>query len=209
MNVDVERVAGALRTNCFEAFVADDAGHAGEIILTEIVPEVAPETVSFGDSMTLIATGALDAFRRDPSVRFIDTYEDGVERAEILKRRRHALLSDLFFTGTSAVTADGKLVNLDMVGNRVAGLVYGPRHVVVTVGVNKIVPDLDAAMARIRETAAPLNAKRHGSATPCAKTGECMDCKSPDRICNVWTITETSWPKGRIRVILITENLGL
>lgn len=205
----IEEVVAALEGNGFEVFVADDAEHAGEILLTEIVPEVAPEVVSFGDSMTLHETGVLDAFRADPDMEFIDTFEQGVERSEILERRRHALLSDLFLLGCNALTRDGKLVNLDMVGNRVAGLVYGPRHVVVTVGTNKLVDDVNAAVRRIREVAAPQNAMRHQSKTPCAQTGRCMNCKSPDRICNVWTITERSWPKGRIRVVLIDRSLGL
>ena len=159
--------------------------------------------------MTLMETGVLDAFRADPSVNFIDTFEQGVDRSEIIERRRQALLSDLFLTGSNAVTQNGKLVNLDMVGNRVAGIVFGPRHVVITVGVNKIVPDANAAVRRIREVAAPKNALRHDKKTPCAKTGRCMDCKSPDRICNVWTITDKSWPKGRIKVVLINQELGL
>ena len=205
----IDKAVAALTQNGFEVFEAVDASHAAEIILTEIVPEVAPEVVSFGDSMTLHETGVLDVFRSDPDMHFIDTFEKGVERAEILERRRHALLSDIFFSGTNAVTADGQLINLDMVGNRVAGLVYGPRYVVITVGTNKIVEDEAVARKRIREIAAPQNAKRHGSKTPCAKTGKCMDCKSPERICNIWTISAKCWPKNRIKVILIDQNLGL
>jgi len=91
----------------------------------------------------------------------------------------------------------------------VAGLVFGPRHVIVTVGRNKVVPSLEAAMTRIRNHAAPANAARHGFKTPCVKEGRCMDCRSPQRICNVWTITAKSYPKGRIAVILIEEDLGL
>lgn len=205
----LERTTAALTVNGFKVYQAVDAEHAAEIILGEIVPEVAPETVSYGDSMTLHATGVLDVFRHDPDITFLDTFESGVAREDILERRRHALLADLFLTGTNAVTADGALVNLDMVGNRVAGLVYGPRHVVVVVGTNKIVEDEAAARTRIREIAAPQNAQRHDAKTPCAKTGKCMDCKSPDRICNVWTISAKSWPRRRIKVILIDQPLGL
>lgn len=205
----IDQTLAALETNRFQTYRAADTSHAAEIILTEIIPEIAPQVVSFGDSMTLHETGVLDTFRHDPTMDFIDTFEKGVPRPEIIQRRRQALLSDLFLTGSNALTSDGKLVNLDMVGNRVAGLVFGPTHVIVTVGINKIVPDVDSAVRRIRETAAPLNAKRHGTKTPCAKTGRCMDCKSPGRICNVWTITEKSWPKGRIRVVLIEQELGL
>ena len=205
----IEETIAALETNKFTPYVAEDASHAAEIILTEIIPEIAPEVVSYGDSITLMETGVLDTFRHDPAMQFIDTFEEGVDRPTIIQRRREALLSDLFLTGSNAVTSDGKLVNLDMVGNRVAGLVFGPTHVIVTVGTNKIVGNVNEAVKRIREVAAPLNAQRHNSKTPCAKTGKCMRCKSPDRICNVWSITEKSWPAGRIRVVLIDQELGL
>ena len=199
----------ALTFNGFNVYQAADASHAAEIILSEIVPVVAPSVVSYGDSMSVAATGVLDVFRHDPDIEFIDTFEEGVDRGEIMERRRRALLSDLFFTGTNALTENGKLVNLDMVGNRVAGLIFGPRQVVVVTGTNKIVPDANAAVRRIREVAAPQNVARHGKRTPCAKTGRCMECKSPDRICNVWTITDKCWPKGRIHVVLVDEALGL
>jgi len=109
---------------------------------------------------------------------------------------------------TNALTETGILVNLDGWGNRVAGLTYGPKYVIVTVGRNKIVPDLDSAMYRIKNYAAPVNAMRFNTKTPCVKTSFCKDCKSQDRICSTWTITEKSFPKGRIKVILINEELG-
>ncbi|EGB15795.1 hypothetical protein DND132_2592 [Pseudodesulfovibrio mercurii] len=199
----------ALRTNGFKAYSAPDAAGARELILCELLPDIAPRVVSFGDSMTLAATGVLDALRTDPAIEFIETFGKGVDRPEIIRRRKRALTADLFLTGTNAVTRTGKLVNLDMVGNRVGGIVFGPEHVILTVGVNKIVDHEEAARRRVREIAAPRNAARHHAKTPCAKTGRCMDCNSPERICNVWTITEKSWPKGRIKVILINQNLGL
>ena len=119
------------------------------------------------------------------------------------------MLVDLFFTGTNAVTESGMLVNLDMIGNRVGGITYGPEYVILMVGRNKIVSTLEDAMYRIKNYAAPANSMRHGKKTPCTKTSYCMDCKSPDRICNVWTIHEKSHPKGRIKVILINRELGL
>lgn len=210
MHIDaIQETVSALTSNGFEVHQASTPTHAAEIILKQLVPAIIPEIVSFGDSMTLRETGVLDAFRADPAVRFIDTFEEGVDRSEIIERRRQALLSDIFLTGSNAVTQNGKLVNLDMVGNRVAGIAFGPRHVIITVGVNKIVPDANAAVRRIREVAAPKNALRHDMKTPCVKTGRCMDCKSPDRICNIWTITDKSWPKGRIKVVLINQELGL
>ena len=204
-----QEAVAALTANGFEVHQATTPARAADIILNQIVPDIAPEIVSFGDSMTLMETGVLDTFRTDPAINFIDTFEPGVDRPQIIERRRQALLSDLFLTGSNAVTQNGKLVNLDMIGNRVAGITFGPKHVVITVGVNKIVPDANAAIRRIREVAAPKNALRHNKKTPCTKTGRCMDCKSPDRICNVWTIIDKSWPKGRIKVVLIDQELGL
>jgi hypothetical protein len=96
-----------------------------------------------------------------------------------------------------------------MTGNRVAGITFGPRHVVILVGRNKIVPDLEAAMVRIKEYAAPANAMRLDKKVPCVKTAVCEECNAPDRICNTWTITQKSFPKGRVKVVLINESLGL
>jgi len=115
----------------------------------------------------------------------------------------------LLITGTNAVTETGMLVNLDMLGNRVAALTFGPKDVIVLVGRNKIVADLEEAMMRIKNYAAPANVQRLGMKTPCAKTSYCEECKSKDRICNTWTITEKSFPKGRVKVVLINEDLGL
>lgn len=116
---------------------------------------------------------------------------------------------DLFLTGSNAVTESGILVNLDMIGNRVAALIFGPKYVLIVVGRNKLVPDLERGMARVKNVAAPLNAIRHNCKTPCVTTSFCHDCQSPDRICNTWMITEKAYPKGRIKVVLINEDLGL
>jgi len=200
----------ALAKNNFASYLAQDKGEARRIILKEIIPELEFSSVSWGDSTSMLATGILEDFEKMAGVELIRTFEQGVPREEILERRRQALLVDLFFTGSNAVTQCGKLVNLDMVGNRVGGIVFGPKHVIIVVGRNKLVADVDAAMARVKDYAAPLNAMRHpGWKTPCVTTSRCSDCSSPQRICNTWTITEKSYPKGRIRVILVNEDLGL
>jgi hypothetical protein len=206
----IERCRAALVKNNFEVFVAENPADAGRLILSEILPGTAARSVSWGDSMTLQATGVLDELGKDDTLRIIRTFETGIPRQEIIERRRQALLVDVFFTGSNALTESGQLVNLDMVGNRVAAIVFGPRHVVITVGRNKIVPGVEAAMQRIKDYAAPLNAIRHaGWSTPCIRTARCSDCRSPDRICNVWSITEKSYPRGRIKVVLINQDLGL
>ena len=199
----------ALEENNFSAFIAETPSDAKKIVIDQILPEIDITSVSWGDSMTLYATGILQYFREKPEIRLIETFGEKISRNKSMERRREAILTDLFFTGTNAVIESGMLVNLDMIGNRVGGITFGPKFVVIMVGRNKIVSTLEDAMNRIKNFAAPANAIRHGKKTPCVKTSYCMDCKSPDRICNIWTIHEKSHPKGRIRVILINQDLGL
>jgi len=206
----MEKCKNALENNNFDAYLAKDSLEAHQIIIEEIIPKIEVKSASWGDSMTLHSTGVIDTLRKVPGINVIETFAEGVPRDEMIERRRQALLADLFFSGSNALTETGKLVNLDMVGNRIAGIIFGPKHVIITVGRNKIVADVADAMNRIKNYAAPLNAIRHTDfKTPCRKTSYCMDCKSPDRICNTWTITEKSYPKGRIKVLIINKDLGL
>jgi L-lactate utilization protein LutB len=206
----LEKCKKALEKNGFEVFVAADIQSAGAIFLNEILPGIEVKTAAWGDSMTFLATGVMGAIKADAGIQMIDPFDAQASPEERLARRRQALLTDLFFTGSNAVTETGLLVNLDMVGNRVAGITFGPRHVVLFVGRNKMVPTLEDAMQRVKRYAAPANAIRHpGLKTPCMKTAVCTDCSSPDRICNTWCITEKSFPKGRIKIILINQDLGL
>jgi len=199
----------ALEKNNFEAFIAQTPAEAGQIVINQILPEIDVKSVSYGDSLTLFDSGVLEYFKKNSKITLIDTFDKKASRQELIERRRKALLSDLFFSGTNAVVEFGALVNLDMTGNRVGGMVFGPKWVVIMVGRNKIVSDLEQAMDRIKNLAAPANAIRHQQKTPCVKTSYCMDCNSPARICNIWTIHEKSYPKGRIKVILINQDLGL
>ena len=206
----LDKCRDALEKNNFEAFIAQDCSEAKTIFLEKIFPHLIVKSASWGDSMTLHETGILAEVKQNPDIEVIETFSPGVPREQLLERRRQALLVDLFFTGSNAITETGKLVNLDMVGNRVGAITFGPKNVVLLVGRNKLVGDVDGAMERIRSLAAPLNAIRHkGWKTPCIKTSFCMDCSSPDRICNTWTITEKSYPKKRIKVILINQDCGL
>ena len=199
----------ALEKNNFGAFIAETPSDAKKIVIDLILPEIDIESVSWGDSLTLYATGILQYFREKSEIKLIETFGEKISRDKSMQRRREAILTDLFFTGTNAVIESGMLVNLDMIGNRVGGVIFGPKFVVIVVGRNKIVSNLEEAMNRIKNIAAPANAIRHAKNTPCVKTSYCMDCKSPDRICNTWTIHEKSYPKGRIKVILINRDLGL
>ncbi len=205
----LETLKETLEENNFEVFIVADAAAAKALVLERILPAVAPQTVSWGGSMTFIGSGLYQALREAPGITAIDTADATVDAEEKMARRRQALAVDLFFTGSNAVTEQGQLVNLDMQGNRVAALAFGPKKVVVLVGRNKIVPDIASAMARVKRYAAPVNAMRLDKKTPCVKTGRCEECRSPGRICNTWTITEKSWPKGRVTIILINADLGL
>jgi hypothetical protein len=206
----IEKCKEALESNNFEAFVSPDFSTARDLIQNEILPSLSCVSVSWGDSISMLSTGIIDEIEKRPEIELIKTFEAGVPREEIIERRRQALLVDVFFTGSNALTESGKLINLDMIGNRVAGLTFGPKHVIVVVGRNKIVNGVEEAMHRIKNYSAPLNAIRHNSLqTPCRKTSYCIDCKSPDRICNTWVITEKSFPKGRVKVIIINKDIGL
>jgi hypothetical protein len=207
--IKLEALKAALEANNFEVFIARDAAAARSLVLESILPSLEPASVSWGGSMTLGATGIAGALQADPSLTVIDPYEKGIAPAEAYERRRRALLADLYLTGTNALTEDGRLVNLDMIGNRVGALNFGPKHVIVLVGRNKLAPTLEDAMARVKAYAAPANAMRLDKKTPCTTTAVCGDCKGSDRICNVWTITQKSFPKHRIKVVLIDQDLGL
>lgn len=199
----------AFEKNNFECYLAQNVREAYEIFVRDIFPNVRSETVAYADSQTMIATGVL-AYCREHAATFIDTFDPGLTYRDQIYQRKQALLADLFLTGTNAFTAKGQLINLDMVGNRTAALAFGPRIIVLFIGINKLAPDLESAMERVHKYAAPRNAARHhGFNTPCVKIGECHDCYSPQRICNTWNITEKSFPKGRIKIILINENLGI
>ena len=134
-----------------------------------------------------------------------------VDRDQMEDKKAAALAAysaDVFLTSTNAMTEDGILVNIDGNANRVSAIAHGPEKVIVIAGMNKLCDDLDGAMKRARNVAAPTNAQRFGIDTPCSKTGSCMDCKSPDTICCQFLITRYSRHKDRIHVILINDILG-
>lgn len=204
-----EYIKKNLERNNFEVFITRNSAEARELVLKRILPETKAKIISYGDSLTVRATGIFEDIKKAPNLEFIEVFPSDASLEEEAQLRRDALQSELFFSGTNAVTEEGQLVNLDSLGNRVAGITFGPKHVVIMVGRNKIVPTLDDAIDRIKGIAAPANARRKKKNTPCAKTGKCEDCDSPDRICNIWTITEKSKPVGRIRIVIIDEDLGL
>jgi len=205
----LENVKEALESNNFEVFLAESSEHASQLVLDRIMTAIDVKTVSWGGSVTFIGTGLYDVLKDREDLKVLDVFAKSLSVEEKTQLRRSALLTDLFITGTNAITEDGCLVNLDMIGNRVGAITFGPKHVLILVGRNKIVPDIDAAMLRIKEFAAPVNAMRLDMKTPCVKTGMCSECQGSERICNSWTITQKSFPKKRIKVVLINEDLGI
>ena len=153
-----------------------------------------------GGGMSVHEIGLVKALK-EGNYNFIDRDEMEDKRAAML----FAYDADVFLMSANAMTEDGILVNIDGNANRVSALAQGPRKVIVIAGMNKICDDVDGAMKRARNVAAPINAQRFGLNTPCAKTGSCMNCKSPDTICCQFLITRYSKHPGRIHVILVDD----
>ncbi|MGN0352756.1 MAG: lactate utilization protein [Roseburia sp.] len=199
-----ETVITQLEKRQMEAYYCPTACEAVEKALSFLTPG---STVSFGGSMTLEETGMLTALRGKKDITLIDR-STASNPEEVKKMYHDALSSDFYFMSTNALTKDGKLVNIDGNGNRVAALIYGPEHVILLVGMNKIAANEEEAISRVHQTATPMNCIRLNKKTPCAVTGVCADCLSPDCICNQTVITRRSGTKGRIKVILIGEDFG-
>ena len=192
-----------LTSHGFEAYYCEDKAAALAKAL-ELIPKDA--TVGWGGAMSAQQIGLLDAMN-DGEYNAIDR-DKAPNMEEREKAMRACLQADFFITGANALSIDGQMVNIDGVGNRVAAIVYGPKYVVVIAGMNKVVDSLEAAVVRTRTIAAPMNKQRFPMQTPCAVTGICGNCKT-EGICNQLLITRNSKPIGRIKVILVGEELGL
>ena len=168
----------------------------------ELIPSDA--SVGWGGAMTAEQIGLIDALRSG-DYRVIDR-----DNCSDRDRAMHDCLSaDVFITGANAISIDGQMVNIDGNGNRVAGIIYGPKQVIVFAGMNKVVDNLEAAYIRARTVAAPRNQQRFEKQVPCTVNGVCSDCKCEDSICNQIVITRNCRPAGRIKFILVGEDLGL
>lgn len=187
----------------FEAYYCADAQEALTKAL-ELIPEGC--SVGWGGAMSAEQIGLLDAVRSG-SYQAIDrdTAKDPAERVALMKK---ALLADTFITGANALSLDGQMVNIDGNGNRVGAIVYGPDSVVVIAGMNKVCDTVEDALRRARTVAAPMNKQRFPLATPCEITGSCANCKSESSICNQILITRNSKPAGRIKIVLVGQELG-
>lgn len=204
-----EKVANKIINNLekrrMEGSYTPTAARAKDEIIS-MIPRGA--TVFRCGSMTATAMGLWEAIAELPEVRLIDPYQPGLKPEEGLKLRRQGLTADLMIASSNAITLDGRLVNLDGMGNRVASMAFGPKKVILLVGMNKVAPDLDSAIARVKHYAAPVNNIRYGLKNPCVETGLCSDCKTPQRLCNMWSIIEGHMIENRIHVKLIGESLG-
>jgi len=192
-----------LKARHFDAYYCDNCDDALQKAL-EIIPK--GSSVGWGGAKSAHEIGLLDAIRNgDYCAIDRDRCKSPEERDHITSK---TLLADIFITGANAISLDGQMVNIDGAGNRVAAIIYGPKTVLVIAGMNKVVDSLEAAMNRARTVAAPLNQQRFQLDNPCTVTGVCTDCKSESCICNQIVITRHCRPVGRIKFILVGEDLG-
>ena len=200
-----EKLINKLEKRRMEGSYAATAAKAKEEVIAMITPGA---SVFRCGTMTAGETGLWESITELPEVKLIDPYEPGILPEEGLARRQQGMTADFMIASSNAVTLDGKLVNLDGMGNRVAAMAFGPKKVILMVGMNKVTPDLESAMAKVKHYAAPVNNIRLGLKNPCVETGLCSDCKSPTRICNMWSIIEGHMIEKRIHVKLIGESMG-
>lgn len=172
------------------------------------------DTVAVGGSVTLSELGVIDYLRENHN--FLDRFASGLSRDEVMEIFRESFFADTYISSSNAVTENGELYNVDGNGNRIAAITFGPKSVIIIVGVNKIVSDVDEAVKRVKNIAAPKNCVRLNKNTPCSKTGKCVfadggigtGCTSPNRICSTYAVTGYQGTKDRIKVIIVDENPG-
>ena len=193
-----------LESRHFEAYYCKTKEEALKKAL-EWIPEGA--SVGWGGAMSAEQIGLLDAVRNG---NFQALDREACKTPEEKDQMAFTCMgADVFLTGANALSLDGQMVNIDGTGNRVAAIVYGPKTVIAVVGMNKVMDTLDSAIRRARTVAAPLNQQRFQLPNPCTATGTCADCKSQTCICNQILVTRNCRPVGRIKFILVGEDLGL
>ncbi len=204
MDERIQRTMDNLRLNRMKPYFVESREELYGVIRGLIKDD---KLITAGGSMTLKESGVADLLMNE----FKDVYLDrskGKDKDEVDEIMRRAFVSDTFFASSNAITEDGELYNVDGNGNRVSAMIYGPKQVIVVAGVNKIVKDLAEAKERVEKTAAPKNTVRLSCDTPCAKTGECMHCHSPARICCSYVTLAHQRVPDRIKVIIVNEDLG-
>jgi hypothetical protein len=203
-HTQAESIIKQLKKRNMEGFYCATADEAREKALSLIA---FGEKVSFGGSVTVQECGILDALRGREDITLYDraTAKDAEEMGIIF---RQAFSADTYLMSANAITLDGELVNIDGNGNRVAALIFGPKQVIVVAGMNKVATTEEEAVNRARNMAAPPNCIRLKKNTPCAVTGKCADCMGNETICCHTVVTRHSRDAGRIKVILVGEELG-
>ena len=193
-----------LKSRHFDAYYCASSQEALKIAVS-LIPE--GSSVGWGGTMSAAQIGLQDAIR-EGNYRALDR-ENAKTQEEKQELAAACFGADYFLTGANAMSLDGQMVNIDGTGNRVAAIIYGPKNVLVIVGMNKVCDTLEEAVQRARKVASPMNMQRFSNQTPCAKTGVCADCKSEGCICNQIVITRHCRPAGRIKFLVVGEELGL
>jgi L-lactate utilization protein LutB len=197
----------SLEKNNISACYVDTAEEACSKVIS-LIPQ--GSKVGYGGSLTLEQLNIMEVLRKG-NYDFIDRKSPEISEIDNYRLRRESLLADVFLMSTNALTMGGQLVNIDGRGNRTAALIFGPSKVIVIAGINKVVPNIEAAIYRIKNYVAPIHAKRRDRKLPCAKEGRCVNCHAPKRFCNSLVITEHQYleNKERLMVIIVGEELGL
>ena len=200
----IEKTINNLKKNNINGFYVKDNDE-----LINLIKDIAKEgeVVSVGGSMSLFESKVIELLRSG-RYEFLDRYKKDLTQEDIKEIYRKSFFADTYFASANAITEDGKIFNVDGNGNRVAAILYGPDKVVLIVGVNKIVKNIEQAVARNRAISGPANAKRLNLSTPCIKTGQCMECNIEDRICCEYTVIKRQRNPKRMHVIFINDTLG-
>ncbi len=193
-----------LKKHGFDAHFFQSSQEAKPVILDMISGY---ESFGFGGSSTTRSLGLVEELK-SKSKTVYDHWQQGLSREQDLELRLQQGRCDCFFCSANAISASGEIINIDGIGNRNNAMTFGPKKVVIVAGVNKVRPDLHSALNRIKEIAAPMRAKSLNMKTPCAETGVCADCNSPQRICRITTILHRKPMLTDISVVLINETLG-
>lgn len=200
----VAKTIKALESNFFEATYFTGRESLINGVLGHVKPKI---KIGFSGSVSLREIGLIERLQKE-DVLLLDHWKEGLTKEEISEIRIQQLTCDLFIASANAITEKGEIVNIDGFGNRINGITFGPKKVIIIAGYNKIVLDVDSALERVKNVAAPMNAKRLNLPLPCAETGYCHDCKSETRICRVISTIQRRPGATDISVFLINEALG-
>ncbi len=202
--VQLEKVQKSLIQNNMEAYIVENAKEAKQLLSSLILDG---SSVSVGGSQTLFETGVIDLLRT-LEIDFQDRYQEGLSREEMLQIYRQVFLCDYYICSSNAITLNGELYNVDGMGNRVSAITFGPSNVILVVGKNKIVKDIEEAKTRVEMIAAPANCIRLHKDNPCTVIGQCANCQLDTRICCTYVTHKRQNVKNRIKVILVNEDYG-